>query len=177
MSAHQHDGRRPEHLGECGAEHRRVHQHVRLIAAGLADFEQRHCLGEESPHVRHRPERRAGHAERQHRGRMAVHDCHDFGPRLVDLGMNEALAEHPAVALVERLAVEPELHHVAGGDHRGTACARHEETPRIGWRAEAQVTKAIGNHALIGQNAIADDEVLGQLRHRGLRLRRLLRTQ
>ena len=105
---------------------------------------------------------------------MAVHDRHDVGPRLVDFGVNEALAEHPAVALVERPAVETELHDVIGGDHRGAAGARHEEAARIGRRAEAQMTEAVGDHALVGQDAVADHEVLDQFRHRGLP-RRLLR--
>ena len=39
------------------------------------------------------------------------------GPRLVDLGVNIALAEHLAAALVLRLAAEVELDDVLGGDH------------------------------------------------------------
>src|SRR5689334_14351754 len=90
---------------------------------------------------------------------MTVQHGVDVGPRLVDLGMDEALRIDRAIALVERLAVEIELHNVGPADTARRERRRHQKTVLALGMADADVAEAV-DHALAVEDAIGSDQVV-----------------
>src|SRR5262245_54956388 len=101
---------------------------------------------------------------------MAVKDCVDVGARLVDLGMDETLGVDRAAALVDRLALEVELHDVGLADTARRERGRHQETVLALGMAGADVAEPV-DHALAVENAIGGYKVVD----RGAEIRRRLR--
>ena len=124
-----------------------ANEEIVLLSHG-ADVPDR-CAGpEEGAHVVNRPQLRARHAERDHRGRMAVHHGHDVGPGAIDLAVDVALDESLAL-VADRFAVRAELHDVGRRHQRRRARARHEEMP--GPLVAARAHMSIGvEHAVPG---------------------------
>src|SRR5713101_1929879 len=83
VSAHEHDVLVTHDLSERHALGRVADQQVGG-AKLLMDVEHGHTRGDKGRVVEHRLHRHADETERDHRLRMAVHDGHDIGPRLVD---------------------------------------------------------------------------------------------
>ena len=101
---------------------------------------------------------------------MAVQHRVDVGTRLVDFGMDETLRVDRTVALVDRLAVEIELHDVGLADAARRERGRHQEPVLARGMADADVAEAVDD-ALAVENAIGSDEIVNGGAEIGWRLR------
>ena len=92
---------------------------------------------------------------------MAVHDGVHVRPCAIGGAVDEPLQEYPAVALIDWIGVEVELHDVLGGHERRRQRARHQVAVWIRRMPDAHMPGFI-EHALLGQDAIGRDEVFDE---------------
>ena len=92
---------------------------------------------------------------------MAVHHGVDVGPRLVGAAVDEALQEHAAVALIDRVGVKVELHDVLDRDQRRRPRARHQIALRIARVPHRHVAPGV-EHAVLRQDPARGDQVFDQ---------------
>ena len=86
----------------------------------IADFEHGCLRAKKAAHMANRPQPRAAHdAERDNRGRVAVHHRNHIRPTAVDLAVDESLQIHRRPSRLDRSRVEIERKHVLSGDQRG----------------------------------------------------------
>src|SRR3989454_10436970 len=132
-----------------------------VLGAHCPDFKHRRPGPQERTHVVDRPQLCVRDAERDHRGRMAMHDRHHVRPSAVDLAMNIAFDEYLAALARQRLAVRVELHHVRRRDQRRGARARHEEAVRAAVAAGTDMAVGV-EHLVRGEDAARGGEILDQ---------------
>ncbi len=130
----------------------------------LPDVEHRHAAGQEGGHMEHRLHLRFDQAEGDDRGRMAVDDGIDVGPRPINLAMDEALDGSGGCVRVARVAVEAEFDDVAGRHQGRRQGARHQVTVRRIRMTVGHMAGAV-DHLLIGQDPVGGGQV-GQKRVR-----------
>jgi hypothetical protein len=147
-----------ERLGQRAADLAIGHEHIGR-AEFLADVEDRHAARQESRIVEHRPHRHFGHAERNDRRRMAVHDGHDIGTRAVDFRMDEALEEQCLAGFVDVIAIEIEFDNVGRCRQRRRERARHEEMLGICRMPHGDMAERVDD-GLIGTNTACGGEVV-----------------
>src|SRR5688572_26331302 len=93
---------------------------------------------------------------------MRVNDRTHVRPRLVDGGMDEALLiALPLVA--HRTSFQVVLDEIARSDERRREVARQQKVVRILIVADADMAETVQD-TLIGENAIANDEIVDELR-------------
>ena len=92
---------------------------------------------------------------------MAVHDGVHVGPRAKRLAVDEALEEHAAAALIDRIGVEVELHDVLGRHQRRRPRARQQIALRICRMPDADMAPGV-EHAVLRQDAACGDQVVDQ---------------
>jgi hypothetical protein len=92
--------------------------------ARFANLEHRRPARQERTQMKHGPKRYAGHPERDHRRRMAVHDRLDLGMGLVDLTVDKSFEIDSPALRVDRIAITVEFHDVGGGNQAGRHAAR-----------------------------------------------------
>ena len=90
--------------------------------------------------------------------RVIVHHGANVRPVLIDRAMDRAFAVHGAPALIDRLAVEIELHDVVQDDKSRAAGPRHKEPVRTLRMPHADMAEAV-NHSFPRQNTIGDHQV------------------
>ena len=90
---------------------------------------------------------------------MAVRDRHDIRTFPVDLAVQKALEKSAPPARIAGLAVEGELHDVAGGHQRGRQGPGHQEATGVTRVAHRYVTGRI-EHALVGEDATRRREIV-----------------
>ncbi len=118
--------------------------------------------------MKHRHDRLAGDAERQHRRGVMMADHHDIAARLIDAAVNDALGIERRLGGLHRLGIERVSQNIVRLDQERRARAREEITARIGRMAHANVTEGV-EHAFMGENSIGQrklgDEVGRFVRH------------
>ena len=112
VAAHQHDGPVAERFGEGVTELVVGDQHVGH-ACRIANLKDGRAGAKKCAHVIDRAQDRSGHAERDDRGRVAMHDRFYIGPRAVDRRVDEPLEVYGTAARVDRLAIPIELENIA----------------------------------------------------------------
>jgi hypothetical protein len=134
------------------------------FARRLADVEDRCGRMQEAAHVAHRPQRRStNHAERNDRQRVAVHHRLHVGARGVDGGVDESLQVGLSRVVFDRVALQIEGHDVGCRHQRRRHAAREQEAVAGARQANAHVAEAI-DHALIGQDVVGVNKVIGSSR-------------
>ena len=150
-------GATSEGRSECISKRPVAYEQV-VLGSGFPDVEDRRARPEKRAHVVDRPQLRARDPERDHRRRVAVHDCHDLGPRAVDLAVDVALDEALALVPRQRLAVGAAFHDIRGGDERRRERARDEEMLRPVVAAGADVPVGV-EHLVHGEDPARGDEI------------------
>jgi hypothetical protein len=90
--------------------------------------------------------------------RVIVHHGANARPMLIDRAMDRAFAVHGAPALINRIAVEIELHDVVRNDKFRAAGPRHNEPVRTLRMPHADMAVAV-NHSFPRQNTIGYHQV------------------
>ena len=99
--------------------------------------------------MKERPKLYAGHPERDHRRRMAVHDRLDLGMGLVDLAVDKSFEIERAAVRLDRIAVAVEFHEVGGGNQAGRHAARQEEMLGVFVVTHADMAEAVDDALVI----------------------------
>src|SRR6266480_1241491 len=110
--------------------------------------------------LKHRLHRHADQPERDHRGRMAVDDRLNIGPRLVDLAVDESLEETGAAPGIAGIALQIVLDDVSGRHQRRGDRARQQIAlgrPRVAHRDVSEgVDDALGDEDAAGRCQVRD---------------------
>ena len=158
MPAHQDGGARAEGGGKRDAETCIADQHVG-IAGNVANLEQRAAFSQEPAHVKDRLQRRSGDAERDHVGRVAVHDRLHVWAHAIDLRVDETLEVDAPSRRIDRRAVEVEGDDILAPDQTRRHVARKQEMIGRLIVTNADMAETVDD-ALSIQNAIRQDELV-----------------
>jgi hypothetical protein len=79
-------------------------------------------------------------------------------PVLIDRAMDGAFTIHGTSTLIDRIAIEIELHDVVQDDKFGAAGPRHKKSVRTLWMAHADMSETV-NHPFSRQDAIGNHQV------------------